>query len=396
LKKNGKIILGVCGSIAAYKTIELNRRLIDAGFDVTVVLTQSALNFTAKLPYQIFNGKEPLLDMFSNDETCVKHVELANEADLLIVCAATANTIAKFHHGVADNFLSTIYLARKQNLKTIIVPAMNTNMWNHPATVRNVQELQKRGVDFWGPGTGKLACGEGEGRMIDVEQILENTLQTFHSATKKKKKMVITAGATREYIDPIRYITNGSSGKTGIAIANEAFQNGYDVTLIGGNIAGHIPSYINSVPVTTCNEMEEAMNRAMSDTDVLVMTAAIGDYTPVSPSNKKIKKTEENLKLEFSRNKDLVSEARKSFPSVYIVGFSAETNNLVENATDKMKRKGFDMVCANMVTSEENPFGSEKNQLLLIKKNGEQFDTGQLSKSELARIIVNKISEDLA
>ncbi|MBF0274462.1 MAG: bifunctional phosphopantothenoylcysteine decarboxylase/phosphopantothenate--cysteine ligase CoaBC [Nitrospinae bacterium] len=391
-----KIILAVCGSIAAYKTIELSRRLVENNFNVTVVLTPSALEFTAKLPYQIFTENEPIIDMFSSGETTVKHVELANNADLLLVTAATANSIAKFSHGIADNFLTTLYLARKKELKTIIVPAMNNNMWQHPATENNVKTLQKRGVEFWGPDKGKLACGSGEGRMIEIQEILEKVAIFFHEKKKNNKKLVIVTGSTKEYIDPIRYISNDASGKTGIELAKNAYMRGYDVSLIGGNLKEHVPLSLNYTSVKTFHEMEKAVLKETKKADILIMSAAIGDYSPVKPSSKKIKKNDEQfISLQFEKNSDITAKIRKKYPKLFIVGFCAETEELEKNAEKKIAKKGLNMVCANLISPESTPFGTDENELLIINNRKKKETTKRCSKEKLAEIIMNSIEKEL-
>ncbi len=391
---NGKkIIVGVTGGIAAYKACEIVSRLVSYGAEVKVIQTQSSLEFVSKLTFFNLSKNPVYVDVFSDvneKEFNVKHIELARWADLFVVVPATANVIAKFAYGIADDALSTTYLACTS--KKIICPAMNTNMWENENTQENVRKLANMGVAFIGPASGRLACNTtGIGRLENVEVIIN---EIVNELTIKRdlegRKVLVTLGGTKEAIDPVRFITNSSSGKMGYEIGMAAKSRGAQVCLICGNISINIPSIFDEIcKVESTEEMYDAVKDRFEETDTFIFAAAPADYKPKEFSKNKIKDKE--LTISFVKNVDIAASIGKIKGHKETVVFSAETENLIKNAKEKLKNKNADFVVANDVTVEGAGFGTDTNIVTIIGRDGKVYEYPKLRKREVANIILDRL-----
>lgn len=387
-----RILLGVTGGIAAYKTPDLVRRLRERGAEVQVVMTRGAANFITPLTLQAVSGR-PVRDSLwdGSAEAAMDHIELARWADAVLVAPATADFLARLAHGHADDLLTTLCLATEAPLT--VAPAMNRAMWANAATRANVALLESRGVAMFGPGTGEQACGEtGEGRMLEPLELAELVLARLPRArVLDGLKVVISAGPTRERIDPVRFISNRSSGKMGYAIAGAARDAGARVVLVSGPVALDAPAGIERVCVESAEQMYEAVHAALPGADIYIGTAAVADYRPVAIAPQKIKKTAESMRVELVRAPDIlgsIAALRKGRP--FVVGFAAETENLEEHARQKLLGKRLDMIAANEV-GDGLAFDCDDNSLLVLW-NGGREDLGAASKPELARRLVGLIA----
>jgi phosphopantothenoylcysteine decarboxylase / phosphopantothenate---cysteine ligase len=362
-----KIVLGITGGIAAYKAAELVRLLIKSNIDVQVVMTQSACEFITPVTMQALSGKPVFLNMWDQSiPNGMPHIELSRDADAILIAPATANFMAKLVHGSADDLLSTLCLARDCPL--LVAPAMNKQMWENPATQRNVAKLIEDGIDILGPEAGDQACGEvGLGRMLEPESILEEVIAHFSPKLLHGKKVMITAGATQEMIDPVRAITNLSSGKMGYALAKIASNMGAEVTLVTGVSALMPPKHANSIVTKSADSMYQAVMQHISDQDIFIGVAAVADYSPVETSTQKIKKSEDTLTLQLKRNKDILADVANLPHAPFCVGFAAESENIIEYAKQKRLSKKLPLIVANEVTSA---MGSDNNQVTLIDDQG--------------------------
>jgi phosphopantothenoylcysteine decarboxylase/phosphopantothenate--cysteine ligase len=364
-----KILLGVCGGVAAYKSAYLIRELTRVGAEVQVVMTHSAQEFITPLLMQALSGNETRTELFdAHAERAMGHIELARWADYLVIAPASANCLAKLAHGIADDLLSTLYLVAETPI--IVCPAMNHSMWEHPATQANCQLLQERGVIFVGPEDGPQACGEyGPGRVSEPEQIITALRLLEAHQLLKGKKVIVTAGPTREPIDPVRYISNYSSGKMGYALAEAAAMAGAEVTLISGPCDLLISKGIKLVKVESAQEMLDAALQELDKGSIFIGSAAIADYRIQSPATQKMKKTEhDELSLHLVKNPDVLSHIVDAGKASFVVGFAAETTDVIHYATDKLKRKKLDMIVANSVGKGVG-FESDVNQVTLITKD---------------------------
>jgi phosphopantothenoylcysteine decarboxylase / phosphopantothenate---cysteine ligase len=367
---NGKkIVLGICGGIAAYKSAYLVRELTRLGAEVRVVMTASAQQFITPLTLQALSGNDVRVDLFDEEaERAMGHIELARWAEYLLVAPASANCIAKFAHGLADDLLSTIYLAT--DAPVIVCPAMNKNMWHHAATQANVELLRQRGVMLAGPEEGSQACGEyGLGRLAEVDDII-NALR-LHSVNQllQGQKILITAGPTREAIDPVRYLSNYSSGKMGYALAKAAHIAGAEVTLISGPTALPVPEGVKFYSVVSAKEMYEQVMSELQAGMIFIGCAAVADYAPQTVTAQKIKKGESaDLSLNLTLNKDILAEVAASKKASLVIGFAAETNDLIQNARKKLKEKKLDMIIANQV-GEGLGFEKECNEVIVLSEH---------------------------
>ena len=392
--RNKNIVVAVCGGIAAYKSAEFVRELQRLGAQVRVAMTDSATNFVTPLTFQALSGNPVhTKDDAQMDPAGMDHIALARWSDVIVVAPATANIIAKIAHGVADSFVSSLCLAH--NGKLAVAPAMNQAMWNNEATQENIATLEDRGISIFGPAEGSQACGEeGAGRLLEPTDLARRCSELFQSNTLHNKKIVITAGPTVEPIDPVRFISNRSSGKMGYAIADAALEAGAEVIVISGPTQLEKNSRISFINIETAQQMYAATLEQIKSADIFIAAAAVADYTPVNIEKQKIKKNEVDLSIEFEKTKDILSEVKQTKPNLYCVGFAAETENLIENATSKLTKKSLDMIVANQVGIKDQGFDSDYNAVELIWQDGSE-SLARSRKSELARKIILQISKNV-
>lgn len=387
--KGKKIVLGVTGGIAAYKAAALTSKLVQKGAEVHVIMTESAKKFITELTLQSLSRNPVYTDTFDErDASVVSHIHLADTADLVLVAPATANTIAKMAHGLADDMLTTTLLAT--TAPVIIAPAMNVHMYEHPAVIANMNTLHSRGVHFIEPGVGQLACGYvGKGRLEEPETIAA-ALETFFDHSSQKgclagKKVVVTAGGTIERIDPVRYITNDSSGKMGVAFAAAAKDMGAEVTLVAANMQVPYPADVEVVKVQSAQEMYEAVHKLWPKTDIMVKAAAVADYRPAEAAKQKIKKKDDTFTLSLVKTIDILESLGKEKTHQYLIGFAAETNDVEFHAKGKLERKNADLIVANDVTKPGAGFGTDTNAVEIYDKHGLVKELAVISKDEVAR-----------
>jgi phosphopantothenoylcysteine decarboxylase / phosphopantothenate---cysteine ligase len=400
------VALGVAGGIAAYKAAELARALMERGFSVQVVTTAAAEEFIRPLTFAALTGRKVISHLFSagSDEdtlsSAIEHIRVAQENQILVVAPATANVLAKFAHGIADDFLSTMYLAFTG--RVVIAPAMNTNMWNHPATQENLRILRARGHEIVEPDDGALACGMvGPGRLAEPDKIaaLVAAGSVIRPADKQEEKrqdlngetLLITAGPTQEPLDAVRYITNRSSGKMGYALAEEAASRGAHVVLVSGPVNLPEPAGIEVIRVQTAIEMRKAVMERLNDATMIVKAAAVADYHRANPPRQKEKKTAARLSLELDPTPDILAEAGKKKGDRLLVGFAAETDHLIEEARRKLESKNCDMIVANLVSQQGIGFDSDENEVVLVLRTGETIPVARASKRAIARRIFDEM-----
>ncbi len=365
------VVLGVTGSIAAYKSAELVRRIQDQGAEVQVVMTKTATRLMSPETLKYLSGRKVLTELMEDDQSwTIGHISLADKADAYLVAPATANIIAKMAYGLADDLLSSTLLASKKPL--IVAPAMNDNMYSHPATQENLETLHRRGTIIVSPGEGYLACGKiGTGRLADIPDILGALDYVLHpDKSLAGKKVLVSAGPTREAIDPVRYLSNHSSGKMGYAIAEAAYNLGANVTLVSGPVSLRPPYGVHTVPVISAAEMAEALLDRFDDSDIVVMAAAVADYRPSESSAHKIKKTDQPQDIPLTPTLDILKEMGQRKSRQVLVGFAAETDNLLQYAQSKIDAKNLDFMVANDVSQPGIGFGSDKNTVTFITKSG--------------------------
>lgn len=373
--KKLNIALAVSGCIAAYKAVEVLRGLQKRGASVRVIMTAHATEFVAPLTFQAISGYPVISKMFvETDDPEIKHIAIASSIDLLLVAPATANLLAKFAYGIADDFVTTTYIST--TAPVMVAPAMNVEMWRHPATQRNVQMLRERGVIFIDPGEGYLACKTvGAGRLAEPDQIVERAIQVAsHSDLLAQRRtadladehILITAGPTYEAIDPVRGITNRSSGKMGYALAEAALERGARVTLVSGPVSVPAPAGANTIRVRSAAEMHAAVMREMDEATVVIMAAAVADYRPAKQADQKIKKQHDNLTIHLEKTEDILADAGKRKDGRFLIGFAAETENVLENAAKKLHKKKADLIVANDVSAAGSGFDVETNQVTLV------------------------------
>jgi len=393
---NGKnIVVGVCGGIAAYKVVDLVSRLRKLGADIQVIMTENACQFVTPLTFRSLSNNPVITDMWDEPkEWDVQHISVANRADIFIIAPATANIIGKVANGIADDMLSTTIMATKAPV--YFVPAMNTNMYENPITQQNITKLQALGYKFMEPGIGTMAERGvyGKGRLPEPPQIVDEVLKLFTTEQDfKGKRLLITAGPTREAIDPVRYISNHSSGKMGYAVAKAAVMRGAEVTLISGPVSIKPPEGVNLINVDSAIEMRNAVIDNFEKQDALLLVAAVADFRVQEQSTQKIKKKSDTLELTLVKNPDIAVEVGKIKGNKKLVGFCAETENLVENAIDKVIRKNFDFIVANDVTMEGAGFGTDTNIVKFIGKDGIIEDLPKISKDEVANKILDTLKK---
>jgi phosphopantothenoylcysteine decarboxylase/phosphopantothenate--cysteine ligase len=391
------IVLGVSGGIAAYKTPELVRRLRDTGADVRVILTPNAARFVSPLSLAAVSGHGVIVDQWGDPgHGGVDHIELARWADLLLVAPATANVLAKLAVGIADDALTTYALAHRK--RALVAPAMNTHMLAHPTVRQNVETLRERGVGIIEPVDGLLACGEeGAGKMPDVPQLVEAVLAFEAKQDLAGRTILVTAGPTREPIDPVRYISNRSSGKMGYAIAEAARRRGATVTLVSGPTALPVPAGVAIQRVTTAAEMHAAVMAAAPSSDIVIKAAAVADFAPVSVADRKIKKSDgfESLTITLRKNPDILADVAKVSPRPFVVAFAAETNDVEENAREKLQRKGADLIVANDVADASIGFDSNQNEVAVIGRDGSVVRIAKSSKESVANRLLDLVIDHL-
>ncbi|MCG7872061.1 MAG: bifunctional phosphopantothenoylcysteine decarboxylase/phosphopantothenate--cysteine ligase CoaBC [Candidatus Thiodiazotropha lotti] len=390
--KNKKILLGVTGGIAAYKSAVLLRGLLKEGAEVRVVMTAAARSFVTPLTFQALSGHPVHTELLDPEqESAMDHISLARWADLVLVAPATANFMAKLATGQADDLLTTLCLATTAPIS--IAPAMNHQMWLNGATQENLEKLCARGVICWGPAEGDQACGEnGPGRMVEPELLLQQVQHFFTQGTLSGVRVLMTAGSTREPIDPVRFIGNRSSGKMGFALAQALSEQGAEVTLVSGPATVSPPMGITRIDVEQADEMRrEVINRA-ADADIFIGVAAVADYRPRQVASEKIKKDRELVTLELVKNPDILAEVAGLDGAPFCVGFAAETENVEAYAEAKRQAKGLDLIAANQVATKEGGFESDQNALLLLWQGGREV-LPMMSKHQLAKQLVERISE---
>jgi len=392
-----KIALGVTGGVAAYKAAELVRRLQDEGLDVQVVMTRAAREFITPLTFAALTGKKVITEMFGADaaapanvESAIEHMAVAQRIDLLLVAPATADILSKFAQGAADDFLSTLYLATKAPV--VVAPAMNVNMWEHPTTQENVAALRARGVHVVDPDEGYLACGmTGAGRLAAVETIARKACEVLGLRKDLAGETVlVTAGPTREALDPVRFLTNRSSGKMGYALAEAAARRAARVILVSGPVDLDAPTGVDWVPVRSTEEMRAAVMERAAEATILVMAAAVADYRPAAVHANKIKRSEGRVTLDLEPTADILAELGRSKGKAVLVGFAAETNQLVENARGKLQRKSADMIVANDVTQEGAGFDTDTNIVTLVLRDGRDIALPKMTKRQVADKILDQ------
>lgn len=391
------VVLGVTGGIACYKAVDLASKLVQAGATVDVIMTEGATQFVTPLPFQTITKRPVSIDMFQLlRDTDMAHISLSARADVLVIAPATANTIAKIVHGLADNLLTSTVLATTAPL--VIAPAMDADMWANPVTVENVEALRRRGATIVGPGEGRLASGRiGAGRLVATEEILAAIRQTLgRNGPLAGLRVVISAGGTQEPLDPVRHVGNRSSGRMGYALAEAARDYGAQVTLVTAP-TGLPPVYgVDTVPVRTAAEMHDAVIDRLDSTDVLIMAAAVADYRPAHTAEHKIKKQDGELVLRLERTVDILAAVakRRTGPAdgKIIVGFAAETENLLENARDKLLRKRLDLLVANDVSASDSGFEVATNRVTLLTPDGAPDPLSLLPKEEVAERILDRVA----
>lgn len=392
---NKKILLGITGGIAAYKSAEIVRSLKKIGAEVRVVMTKSAQEFITPLTMQALSGNAVASELLDhNAEAAMGHIELAKWAEAILIAPCTADSIAKLSAGRGDDLLSAISLVHEGNL--IIAPAMNQAMWGDSRTQENIKNLNKKGVFILGPAEGDQACGDiGLGRMLEPQEILIELAKMFSTGILAGKRILITAGPTQESIDPVRYISNKSSGKMGFAIAEAAIDAGAKVTLISGPVKLNSSESVNLIKVTSADEMYVAVMEHAFQSDIFISTAAVSDYKPKFSSQNKIKKiSSKDITIELKQNIDILSSVTEKFRSLYVVGFAAETEDLENNAKKKLIAKNLNLIIANDVSNKEIGFDSDDNEVTLISTN-KQLIISKAQKSKVARSILEFIAEEV-
>ena len=390
--KGKTVLLGVSGSIAAYKTAYLASALKKLDADVHVLMTQNATNFINPITFETLTGNKCLVDTFDrNFEFSVEHVSLAKQADVVMIAPASANVIGKLAHGIADDMLTTTVMACK--CKKIVAPAMNTNMFENPVVQDNLKILTHYGYEVISPATGYLACGDtGTGKMPEPQELLEYILQEIeYEKDMQGLKVLVTAGPTQEAIDPVRYITNHSTGKMGYAIAKMAARRGAEVTLVAGQTALETQRFVDTVSVRSAKDMYEAVTSRAAEQDIIIKAAAVADYRPKYVSDHKMKKHDGNLVIELERTDDiLASLGDNRRPGQFMCGFAMETENLLENSRKKLKKKHLDMIVANSLRTEGAGFGGDTNVVTMITES-EEISLGKMTKEETALHILDQI-----
>lgn len=389
------IVLGVSGSIAAYKTASLASMLKKQGADVTVIMTANAANFITPITFETLTGNKCLTDTFDrNFQYSVEHVSLAKQTDVFMIAPASANVIAKAAHGIADDMLTTTLLACQ--CQKIIAPAMNTRMYQNPIVQDNIKILQSYGMEVITPATGYLACGDtGEGKMPEPEFLFNRILKALHPKDMTGVNVLVTAGPTIEKIDPVRYISNHSTGKMGYAIAAEAMMRGAEVTLVTGKTNLKPPENVHIIGITSAADMAAAVKSCADEQDIIIKAAAVADYRPRQTTDEKLKKSDDQMTLELERTEDILGflGAHKK-AGQFLCGFSMETENMIENSRKKLEKKNLDLIVANNLKKEGAGFGTDTNIVTLLSKET-ATELPMMSKAEVAEKLLDHIMEHL-
>jgi len=385
------IVVGVTGGIAAYKAAELVRLLVKDGAFVRVIMTKNAQEFITPLTLQTLSGNPVATETFNlTQESEIGHIRLADTADLILIAPASADVIGKLAHGIADDLLTTVLLATMAPV--LVAPAMNVHMYAHPAVQENIRILGQRGYRFVEPGEGFLACGyEGKGRLADPEDIVEEVRAALTKKDLGKERIIVTAGPNAEPIDPVRFITNRSTGKMGFAMARVAWRRGADVTLISGPTSLAPPRGVRFYPVRTALEMQQAILSSYSDATIVISAAAIADYRPAHVAPQKIKKQEGNFSIEMTRNPDILAGLSPQKGNRLLIGFATETENVLQNAMRKLHKKNLDMIVANDVTQEGAGFAHDTNLVTLIDRSERMETLPLMSKDEVAHTVYDRL-----
>jgi len=398
-KRSRRVALAVTGGIAAYKAIEVLRGLQRAGCEVRVAMTRHACEFVTPLTFRALSGSYVVVDDYAPDNPDpIAHITFSQTVDLFVVAPATANTIAKFANGIADDFVTSTYLAC--TAPVLVAPAMNTTMLEHPATRRNLEKLRADGVHMIDPDAGEMACGTiGPGRLSDPEKIVAAALELLHKSEGKAdlsgEHILITAGATREPIDPVRFLSNHSSGRMGFALARAARARGAEVTLVAGVTSVDPPSDVRLIKTTTAAQMHRAVIENAANATIFIAAAAVADYAPARTADQKIKKTKPSMQLELERTPDILGDlAAMRRNGQLIIGFAAETENLIQHATEKLKKKGLDAIVANDVSNSDSGFDSENNAVAIVFHDDREIvQLPLMSKTETAQRILDEIAK---
>jgi phosphopantothenoylcysteine decarboxylase/phosphopantothenate--cysteine ligase len=393
-----RITLGVTGGVAAYKAAELVRRLQQEGFSVQVVMTRGAREFVTPLTFAALSGQKVITDLFeksdggeANLDSAIEHIAVAQRTDLLVIAPATADVIAKLARGIADDFLTTLYLAT--TAPVVIAPAMNVNMWNHAATQENVVTLRARGVNIVSPDEGYLACGmTGAGRLAGQEEIISAVREALHAQTDLEgETILVTAGPTFEDLDPVRFLSNRSSGKMGYAVAEAAARRGAKVVLISGPVSLETPTGVERISVRTADEMHREVTARFPQCTVAILAAAVADYRPVEKHAEKMKRGKSLLTVQLEPTKDILADIAKRKDDRIVVGFAAETDHVAENARKKLTAKSADLIVANDVTAEGAGFDVDTNVVTLFARDARDLALPRMAKTDIAHKILDEI-----
>lgn len=386
------VVLGVTGGIAAYKACDLVSRLHKKGINIRIIMTEHACEFVQPLTFEVLSGNRVVTDMFNRDFPWeVEHISLAKAADVFAVVPATANILGKYAHGIADDMLSTTLLATRAPV--LFAPAMNTNMYEHPAVQENIAALKQRGCLFVEPASGHLACGDtGKGKLADVETIEQAILDALTEKDMEGMHVTVTAGPTREAMDPVRFLSNHSTGKMGYAIARSAKMRGAQVTLITGPVSLAPLDGVRMIPITSACEMREAVMEALPQSDLVIKAAAVGDYRPAQFQDDKIKKHDDDMSVSLVRNPDILAEIGENRRDDQVIcGFSMETRDLLENSTKKLKKKNCDVIVANNLKVEGAGFAGDTNVVTLLYRDGTVEPLELMEKDSVADILLERL-----
>ncbi len=393
--KSKNVVLGVCGGIAAYKSAELLRLLIKQGAAVRVFMTRNAQQFVGWMTFQALSGVPVCSDLFEKgDVASFKHIDWAAEADIVVVAPATANIIGKMANGIADDALSTFMTVVRS--PAMVCPSMNANMFQNPAVQRNIKTLADDGILIVEPSAGDLACGTvGPGRLPEPEQILDRVIACLTPKDLRDKRVLVTAGPTREPIDPVRFVSNPSTGKMGYAVARAAEQRGASVTLITGPSELPVPATVTAIHVTTAEEMARAVLECAETSEIVIKTAAVSDYRPTRVAEQKLKKGEDQISLQLEKTDDILMQLGRKKQGKVLVGFAAETEDLNQNARQKLEGKNLDIIVGNLIGNPASGFASDTNQVTLFFRDGTQEVLPEMEKDAVAHILLNRIAERL-